>query len=97
MNDRNHFRSSLRRVGLGIFALVVSAAQVIACPDCTLKNSGGVIEPQTVMAKEAFSYGTVVLMGIFLSVVAFMIWSMVKACRELDIHKERPLSSGKGV
>ena len=97
MNERIHFRSSLRGVGLGFFALVVSATQVIACPDCTLINSGGVIEPQTVMAKEAFSSATLLLMGIFLSVIGFMIWSMVKACRELDIHKERPPSSGKGV
>lgn len=97
MNNRIHFQSSLRGVGFCISALVVSMAQVMACPDCTLINSGGVIEPQTVMAKEAFSSGTLLLMGIFLSVIGFMIWSMVKACRELDIHKERPPSSGKGV
>ena len=95
MNDRIHFRSSLRGVALGIFVLVVSIAQVMACPDCTLINSGGVIEPQTVMAKEAFSSGTLLLMGIFLSVIGFLVWSMVKACR--DLAKERPHSSGEGA
>jgi hypothetical protein len=42
-------------------------------------------------AKMAFSSSTLLLLGVFFSVVGFMIWIMVKTCRELN--QERPLSS----
>jgi hypothetical protein len=66
-----------------------------ACPDCALQSSGGMIEPQTMTSKMAFSSSTLVMLGLFLGVVSFMLWMMVKTCRELA--KERPLSSISGV
>jgi heme/copper-type cytochrome/quinol oxidase subunit 2 len=65
-------------------ALPLLVARASACPDCLLKNSGGVIEPQTVTAKLAFSASTLFLLGIFLSVVGVMVWMMIKTCRDLD-------------
>ena len=42
-------------------------------------------------AKMAFSSSTLLLLGVFFSVVSFMIWIMVKTCRELN--QEPHLSS----
>ncbi len=72
-------------------ALFFSITSGRACPDCALLSSGGTIEPQTVMAKMAFSASTLLMIGIFLTVVGFMTWMMVKTCR--DLAKERPLSA----
>jgi hypothetical protein len=79
---------------VALIVMLIMASQGEACPDCTLKNSGGVIEPQTVMAKLAFSASTLLLISILFMVLAFMIYSMVKACR--DLGKERPLSTLDG-
>ena len=75
---------------LALTALLIACASAAACPDCALQNSGGMIEPQTVTSKMAFSSSTLFLLGIFFSVVGFMTWIMVKTCRELN--QERPLS-----
>ena len=71
--------------------LLVAASHAVACPDCQIKNSGGTIEPQTIAAKLAFSASTLLLLGIVFSALGYMIWTMVKTCR--DLSKERPLSS----
>ena len=76
---------------LALAALLLACQSATACPDCALKSSGGLIEPQTMTAKMAFSSSTLLLLGVFFSVVGFMIWIMVKTCRELN--QERPLSS----
>ncbi|MCE9543148.1 MAG: hypothetical protein K8R38_06480 [Verrucomicrobia bacterium] len=76
---------------LALTALLLACQSAAACPDCALKSSGGLIEPQTMTAKMAFSSSTLLLLGVFFSVVGFMIWIMVKTCRELN--QERPLSS----
>lgn len=86
-----NIRTSLRSCASVWIVLFVAASNAIACPDCALKNSGGVIEPQTVMAKLAFSASTLLLLCVLFSVLGFMIWSMVRACRDLD--RERPLST----
>lgn len=90
MNERLSFK------GLSAAAMVmlVAVMNAGACPDCALKNSGGIIEPQTLMAKLAFSFSTLLLLVILFSVLGFLVWSMIKTCRELDKQsKELPLSS----
>jgi heme/copper-type cytochrome/quinol oxidase subunit 2 len=79
------------RLLLVVFTSLLVTASATACPDCALLNSGGTIEPQTVMAKMAFSVSTLLMIGIFFTVVGFMTWMMVKTCR--DLAKERPLSA----
>ena len=86
-----NLRISFRRLSAPLLALLFTVAQSSACPDCLLKNSGGYIEPQTVAAKLAFSASTLFLLGILFSALGFMIWTMVKTCR--DLSQERPLSS----
>ena len=71
--------------------MLLTLGTASTCPDCALKNSGGMIEPQTVTAKIAFSSSTLFLLGTFLAVIGFMIWIMIKTSRE--ISEERPLSS----
>jgi hypothetical protein len=86
---------SFRQFSLSFPALLILAVHANACPDCTLINSGGIIEPQTVMAKTAFSCSTLLFMGIVFSVMGFLVWMMVKTCRDLD--QERLLSSVREV
>jgi hypothetical protein len=71
------------------FLAMVAAAE--ACPDCAIKNSGGYIEPQTVVAKMALSDNTLLMIAVVMGVLGFMVWIMVKTCR--DLAKERTLSS----
>ncbi|MEI6322489.1 MAG: hypothetical protein WCP60_05230 [bacterium] len=91
MNERLSFKG----ISAAAMVMIVAVTNVGACPDCALKSSGGFIEPQTVMSKLAFSSSTLLLLGILCSVLGFLIWSMVKTCRELN--KERSLSSIDGV
>lgn len=72
--------------------LMASIAPVLACPDCALKNSGGVIEPQTVTAKMALSDNTLLMIAVVIGVLGFLIWSMVSTLRELEA--QRGLSEG---
>ena len=73
---------------LPVALLLAAAATVGACPDCALKNSGGVIEPQTVTAKMALSDNTLFMILVVIGVLGFMIWMMVKTCRELAADRE---------
>jgi heme/copper-type cytochrome/quinol oxidase subunit 2 len=73
------------------FSLSV-ASTASACPDCALKNSGGVIEPQTVTAKMALSDNTLFMILMVVGVIGFMVWMMVKTCRELTA--QRSLQTG---
>lgn len=68
--------------------LLGAAASAGACPDCALKNSGGVIEPQTVTAKMALSDNTLFMILVVVGVIGFMVWMMVKTCRELAAQRE---------
>ncbi len=76
---------SLRIFSFCLLSGLVMLPQAIACPDCALKDSGGIIEPQTVTAKLAFSASTLMLMGFVFLVLGFLIWSMIKACQDLGI------------
>jgi heme/copper-type cytochrome/quinol oxidase subunit 2 len=72
-------------------ALLLFVTKGVACPDCALTATGGQIEPQTVVSKLAFSSSTLFMIGMFLVVVGFMTWIMVRTCRE--IGRSRNLSS----
>jgi len=74
-----------------LLCVLITAANAVACPDCSLINSGGIIEPQTVMSKLAFSLSTLFLLGMFFLVMSFLIWMMVKTCHDLSM--ERSLTS----
>jgi len=78
-----------------MLSLFFTGKNASACPDCTLINSGGTFEPQTMMAKLAFSASTLLLMAIFFSVVCFLIWTMVTTCKELA-RERAPSSSLEG-
>ncbi len=83
-------RHPFRRLSATLFGIVCTVSQAGACPDCALINSGGTIEPQTVTAKLAFSFSTILMLGVFFCVFGFLVWIMVKTCR--DLEKERLLS-----
>lgn len=90
-----NFQHSFRNLTMVLVALFVTGSRAIACPDCTLISSSGPFEPQTMASKIAFSASTLLFIGIFFTVMGFLIWSMVKACRDLNL--ERPLSSPNNV
>jgi hypothetical protein len=78
------------RLSQSIFPLflLALAATARACPDCALKNSGGVIEPQTVTAKMALSDNTLFMILVVIGVLGFMVWTMIKTCKELAVQRE---------
>lgn len=94
MKDCSNYRVIFSRIAMAMMIGFVSLSTVSACPDCQLKNSGGIIEPSTVMSKLAFSISTLLLLGIFFAIMGFLISAMVKACRDLAqdrMNKEHSL------
>ena len=74
-------------------ALLLAAASTAgACPDCGIMGNTSYVESQTATAKMALSNNTLFMIVVVLGVLGFMIWMMVRTCR--DLAKERPLSSG---
>jgi hypothetical protein len=59
-----------------------------ACPDCALKSSGGLIEPQTMTSKMAFSSSTLLLLGLVFSVIGLMVAFLISYCRQYDRFHE---------
>lgn len=89
------FRTPLRRYSFCLLGLLLALSNATACPDCLLVNSGGIIEPQTTMAKLAFSASTIALILFSFFIIGVLVFSMIKACK--DLEKERPLSPVEGV
>jgi heme/copper-type cytochrome/quinol oxidase subunit 2 len=59
-----------------------------ACPDCALQSSGGMIEPQTMTSKMAFSMSTLVMLGLVFAVIGLMVAFLVHYCRQYDRFRE---------
>lgn len=75
-----------------ITALILAAAATAgACPDCKIQGNTSYVESQTATAKMALSDNTLFMIAVVLGVLGFMIWAMVKTCR--DLARERDLSS----
>jgi hypothetical protein len=74
-----------------ILTVSLSAAAITmagACPDCALKSSGGLIEPQTMTSKMAFSSSTLLLLGLVFSVIGLMVAYLIHYCRQYDRFRE---------
>jgi heme/copper-type cytochrome/quinol oxidase subunit 2 len=70
-------------------ALFVSAVtSALACPDCSIKNNTTLVEQGSTTAKLALSDNVLLMIVIVMSVLAFMIWMMVKTCRELAAQRD---------
>jgi heme/copper-type cytochrome/quinol oxidase subunit 2 len=66
---------------------VAAAASAMACPDCSIKNNTTLVEQGSTTAKLALSDNVLLMIGIVMSVLGFMIWMMVKTCRELEAQR----------
>jgi hypothetical protein len=64
----------------------------LGCPDCSIQNNTTLVEQGSTTAKLALSDNVLLMIGIVISVLGFMIWMMVKTCRELAA--ERNLQHG---
>jgi heme/copper-type cytochrome/quinol oxidase subunit 2 len=64
------------------------AATTSACPDCSIKNNTTMVEQGSTTAKLALSDNVLLMIVIVMSVLAFMIWMMVKTCRELAAQRD---------
>jgi heme/copper-type cytochrome/quinol oxidase subunit 2 len=53
----------------------------LGCPDCSLITIGNIIEPQTVLSKEAFSNSTLFMLGVMMIVLGSMIYFIVTAIK----------------
>jgi hypothetical protein len=69
-----------------LFVSVVTSA--MACPDCSIKNNTTLVEQGSTTAKLALSDNVLLMIGIVMSVLGFMIWMMVKTCRELAAQRD---------
>jgi large-conductance mechanosensitive channel len=67
-----------------ILLLVAHTGTLLACPDCALRTTGGQIEPQTLASKDAFSNSTLCMLAVFFLILGFMIFTMIKTCKELQ-------------
>jgi len=67
------------------FAAITAAG---ACPDCALRSSGGLIEPQTMTSKMAFSSSTLLLLGLVFTVIGLMVAYLISYCRQYDRFRE---------
>lgn len=63
--------------------LLAAAATVGACPDCSIANNTTLVEQGSTTAKMALSDNVLLMIGIVFAVLGFMVWMMVKTCREL--------------
>jgi len=71
---------------VSLFAAALAVAD--ACPDCALKSSGGLIEPQTMSSKMAFSSSTLLMLGLVFSVIGLMAACLIHYCRQYDRFRE---------
>ena len=55
---------------------------LLGCPDCSLITTGGIVEAQTIVAKEAFSNSTLIMLGVVFIVLGFMIFIFVKTIKD---------------
>lgn len=67
--------------------LLAAAASAWACPDCSIKNNTSLVEQGSTTAKMALSDNVLLMIGIVFAVLGFMVWMMVKTCRELDAQR----------
>ena len=64
------------------------------CPDCSIKNNTTLVEQGSTTAKMALSNNVLLMICIVLGVLGFMVWMMVRTCRELEAQRSlRPGTS----
>lgn len=71
---------------VSLFSAALAVAN--ACPDCALKSSGGLIEPQTMTSKMAFSSSTLLMLVLVFSVIGLMVAYLVHYCRQYDRFRD---------
>jgi high-affinity nickel permease len=54
-----------------------------ACPDCAIQNNTDYVEQASTTAKLALSSNVLLMIGIVVTVLSFMIYSMFKACQDV--------------
>ena len=67
--------------------LLATAAGAGACPDCSIRNNTTLVEQGSTTAKLALSDNVLLMIGIVFAVLGFMVWTMVKTCRELSAQR----------
>ncbi|NBZ96620.1 MAG: hypothetical protein EBR40_09390 [Proteobacteria bacterium] len=71
-----------------VVLFLAAIANAMACPDCSIKNNTTLVEQGSTTAKLALSDNVLLMIGIVMSVLGFMIWMMVKTCRELAAQRD---------
>lgn len=67
--------------------LLAATASAGACPDCSIRNNTSMVEQGSTTAKLALSDNVLLMIGIVFAVLGFMVWMMVKTCREFDARR----------
>lgn len=74
-----------RIIPAALFLAAVATAG--ACPDCSIRNNTTLVEQGSTTAKMALSDNVLLMIGVVFSVLGFMVWMMVKTCRELAAQR----------
>ncbi len=64
--------------------LLLSLPEATACVGCRQPGTEGPVEPQTVTAGIALSWGVVGMLGIVLAIVGGLVYYIADTCRKLD-------------
>lgn len=72
------------RLALILAVLMARLPEAVACVGCRQPGTAGPVEPQTITAGIALSWGVLSMLAIVLAIVGGMTWYIVTTCRRLD-------------
>ena len=78
------------RIALIIALLIAHLPEAAACVGCRQPGTAGPVEPQTITAGIALSWGVLSMLAIVLAIVGGMTWYIVTTCRRLDCTRNNP-------
>lgn len=78
------------RIAIALAVLLTRLPEAAACVGCRQPGTSGPVEPQTITAGIALSWGVLGMLGIVLAIVGGMTWYIVTTCRRLDCSRNNP-------
>ena len=77
-------------IALILALLIAHLPEAAACVGCRQPGTAGPVEPQTITAGIALSWGVLSMLVIVLAIVGGMTWYIVTTCRRLDRARNNP-------
>jgi len=77
-------------IALILALLMAHLPEAAACVGCRQPGTSGPVEPQTITAGIALSWGVLGMLAIVLAIIGSMTWYIVTTCRRLDSARNTP-------